>query len=299
MQDRMLKLDLEILRLPLGALVAERHVPIYVSKDLHHKKRVIVVFGERNQDLGIFSYRSIGEDGIKVGSAQDFANTIINGPKTTSADEVPGIIITNPGQLIWYRGGSRAIGYNEHLNMPRLSAVHGPFRIDPVKNRAPGNSNFTEHVQYVFENVMAGIVSPDAKFDIIGLEYTGDAVIQYLSDHWSTWNSRIDGICLGNPQLKLSELSTEPDQEGDFTKFLAKRARAYFVSDKPIETPILGRDEYGYNCYASGESLYEDGILIKGWRSMLDWFNMISVLGDYEEPVFTMVDATEDNHDNI
>lgn len=293
-------MGLEVLRLPIGAQEHENHVPIYVSEGIQSKRRVIILFGERNQELGIFSYRCIGEKGVRTGSAQEMVEAILNEPNSTnSTDQHPGIIITNPGQLIWYRAGSRAIGDYEYLNLPRESAVHEPFRIDPIKNRAQGNGDFESHVQYVFENVMTGIVHPEAKFDIIGLEYTGNAAITHLATHWDTWSDRVNGICLGNPQFTREELLILPEVSEEFMTFLSKRVRAYFVSDKPIEAILPGRDRHGCNCYASGEEFYEEGILVKAWRSMLDWFTMVSVLAHYEEPVFTLVDESDPENSSI
>jgi hypothetical protein len=154
-----------------------------VSKDLKLKKRVLVVFSERGQDLGIFSYRAAGDDGINIGSAVEMVDAVLRDRNALTPGDVPGVILTNPGQLIWYRGGSCAVGDREWLNLQRASAVHEPFRIDPVKNRVPENNNFSEHVQYIFENVLKTDVHADAKLDIIGLEYTGMAAMHYLSGH--------------------------------------------------------------------------------------------------------------------
>jgi hypothetical protein len=152
-----------------------------VSPNISAKKRVIVFFGERHQDLGIFSYRVIGEEGIRVGSCLDLVSAVQQGPMATTDDQAPGIIITNPGQLHWYRGGSRAVTATEWLNLPRQSAVHEPFRLEEVKNRIAGNRDYREHVSYVFEHVVPEILNKNAKLDLIGLEYTGTAAVEYLA----------------------------------------------------------------------------------------------------------------------
>jgi len=181
--ERLLHLGFEILRLPVGVPESENHVPILVSKDLRSKKRVVVLFGERNKDLGIFSYRVVGEEGIKVGSILDFVEAVLFGPTLTSDHDTPGVVITNPGQLLWYRGGSRAVTHSEWLSLPREYAVYEAFRIDPIKNTIPGNRDFREHVSYVFDHVLAEMIQPTALLDIIGLEYTGSAALEYLADH--------------------------------------------------------------------------------------------------------------------
>ena len=175
------------IRLPLGSSATEPHVPILASKDLKSRKRVIVLLGERSQDLGIFSYRVIGDKDINAGSAVDFCNAILNTPQVHAAngtiDEPPGIIITNPGQLLWYRGGNRAVTYREWANLPRTTAVHEPFKIDRHKNTVPENRNYEEHVNYIFDHVLPCMTSSQAKFEIIGLEYPGRIALQYLANN--------------------------------------------------------------------------------------------------------------------
>lgn len=55
------------------------------------------------------------------------------------------------------------------------------------------------------------------------------------------------------------------------------------MSASPRETFLTGRDDFGCNCYASGEELYQENIIVAAWRSMLDWFNFIESSPTYEE----------------
>ena len=167
--------------MPLGASQTDRHTQILVSKNLKQKKRVIVLFGERQQDLGIFAYRVIGNDTIAQGSAIDIVTAIDQVPTLDGLSR--GVIITNPGQLLWYRGEGRAVTYGEWMNLPRQSAVHDALEMDPVTNTIPGNRDYREHVQYIFEHVMRDLVSEDVKFELIGLESTGHAMIEYLGNN--------------------------------------------------------------------------------------------------------------------
>jgi len=196
-------LGLNILRLPLGAASNEANVPIFVSKDISTKKRVMVLFGERMQDLGVFSYRTVGDQGINVGSAVEFCSAVLQGPTMTSDQDAPGIILTNPGQLLWYRGGGRAITCAEWVNLPRDSSIHEPLRVDQIKNTIPGNRNYVEHVRYVFEHIMTGVCGEDTTFDIIGLGYTGQAALKYLANHCERqtflFETSADQISQGTP----------------------------------------------------------------------------------------------------
>lgn len=176
--NRLQQLDLELVRLPIGASQDDPHTQILVSKNLKQKKRVIVIFGERNQDLGVFAYRVIGNETISQGSAIEFVTAIDQVPTVDGLSR--GVIIANPGQLLWYRGGGRAVTTSEWMSLPRQSAVHDALEMDPVKSTIPENRNYREHVRYIFEHVMHDLVSEDAKFELIGLESTGHAMIEYL-----------------------------------------------------------------------------------------------------------------------
>ena len=65
---------------------ARPNVPIMVSKNLSSASRIVAVFGEPVQDLGIWAYRSIGgDDGINAGSAVSLAKAVLGStePSTT------------------------------------------------------------------------------------------------------------------------------------------------------------------------------------------------------------------------
>jgi hypothetical protein len=97
--------------------------------------------------------------------------------------EAPGLIIANPCQLLWYRAGGRAVSNYEWNTLPRPSAVHAAPRVDRVRNRIAGNGDYEEHVAYIFEHVIPNMVKKEAKIDLVGVEFTGMAVVEYLSEH--------------------------------------------------------------------------------------------------------------------
>jgi hypothetical protein len=125
----------------------------------------------------------VGEEGVRHGSLIDFVNAVSNTASPKAADS-PGIIIANPCQLLWYRGGLRAVSQLEWLEgLPKQSAVHEPMRIDPVKNTIPGNKDYREHVKYMFDQVLTDILKKEAKIDIIAAEHTSMAVLEHLAEH--------------------------------------------------------------------------------------------------------------------
>ncbi|KAF3490910.1 uncharacterized protein GIQ15_00427 [Arthroderma uncinatum] len=290
---------LETLRLPIGAEPNEQHVPILVSPSFKTDKRIIVVFGEPVQDLGIWAYRTIGGDKINTGSAVDFTAAVLGSKctiipvaeqkskpseQTSSAvlsdtnesnDEAnkpppPGLILTNPGQLVWHCAGERAISLPTWLALPRKYAVDPPMKMT-VRNKIPGNETWQDHVTYVFDEVLGKLTSSDAKIDVIGLAEGSLATVRYLAEHWSTWKSRISSITLGNPLHDVNHLHPP-----EFAEFISTRCRAYLISEAELDQPVAGRYEYGCNCYSSGESKNVECIIPRAYGSMLKWLDHMS-----------------------
>lgn len=181
--DRLEGLGVQTVRLPLGAKENDKHVPILVSNGIRSKNRVIVFLGERQMEPGVLSWRTVGDQGIKHGSLVDFVDALKNGPSPTVESSDPGIIVANPCQLLWYRGGERAVSWNEWMDLPRETGVSDAMRVDEIKNYIDHNRDYTEHINYLFDQVLPELVSKDAKIDIIGLEYSVTAAFEYLAKH--------------------------------------------------------------------------------------------------------------------
>lgn len=176
--SRLRSLGLITLRLPLTARPTDAHVPILISKNLSTASRVIVVFGEPIQDLGIWAYRTLSSDGIEVGSAVQFARAVL-GQKDTA------LVLANTGQLVWHCGSGRAMTLTSWHCVPRKSAVDPPL-VMTRRNKIPGNGDWQEHIQYVFEEILAArgrLVRADAKIGVVGLDDGGLGVIRYLGSN--------------------------------------------------------------------------------------------------------------------
>ncbi|EAW11558.1 uncharacterized protein ACLA_092560 [Aspergillus clavatus NRRL 1] len=281
--SRLRNLGLTTIQLPLSSGPKTPHVPIWVSSNLSRASRVVVVFGEPVQDLGIWAYRTVGTEGIDAGSAVAFAKAVLyNGAKTDSTGIDSGLqqsgtalILANTGQLIWHCGSSRAVSHQSWLALPRSSAVEPPSTMTR-RNKIPQNGSWQEHVACVFDEILAArgrFVGEDAKIDIIGLAEGGLGAIRYLAADWGSWKPYISAIALSNPlhSPRVDLVEEDPVSPGSFTSFIASRCRAYVISDQPLDFPVPGFAENGCNCYSSGEGLNVECIMPKAWRSMLEW----------------------------
>lgn len=171
------------LRLPLGVTADEPHVPILASSNLQTAKRVVVVFGSPMQDLGIWAYRTVGTVSIAEGTVVSFVKAVLGDDQISSGQGDTAVVIANTGQLLYHNRSGRAMSQRSWLALPRESAVHPGLKITR-RNKVPRNSNWQEHVECVFDDVLAArgrMVSEDTRFDIIGVAEGGLAAVRYLA----------------------------------------------------------------------------------------------------------------------
>ncbi|EPS29990.1 hypothetical protein PDE_04940 [Penicillium oxalicum 114-2] len=288
--QRLQNLGLRLCRLPfkdcshiLETPIDEPHVPILVSSNMPKAARVTVVFGEPVQDLGIWAYRSVGEDGINFGSAVNFAKGVLGDSAETSTTA---LVIANTGQVLWHCASSRAVTQRTWEAADRPVGPWGPAT-KSWRNEIPGNRDWREHIQYTFEHVISPWLDPKKCVDIIGLSEGGEYALEYLQRNWATWRPYISGICLGNPLQSTAvdlDMSTLTDPQS-FTAFLASRGRAYVLSSSSLGQFQNGFRQHGCNCYASGEELNTECIMPRAWPDMLTWLDMLYERPEYAEQV--------------
>lgn len=175
------------------------------------------------------------------------------------------------------------------------------MRIHPIRSRVEGNTTFQEHIAYLFRHILDNqqFVSSEAKLSILGIEYVGSEVMSYLGRNWSSWSDRISSITLFTPQHSISEilpapLNNDPEIEKStaaFRNFVSTRTRVYILSSEPIDQPLAGRDRYGSNVYSSGESLYDENVIIRAWPAVLDWVELCYKYPEREEMEHHIPDA--------
>ncbi|RJE17419.1 hypothetical protein PHISCL_10244, partial [Aspergillus sclerotialis] len=296
--SRLHDLGLTTLHLPIDAGPKDPNVPILASRNLSSAARIVVVFGEPVQDLGIWAHRTIGSDGINAGSAVAFAQALVKTTHTTSSNPNPpaeangsdqnsqenskketALILANTGQLVWHCGTGKAITHSTFLALPRASAVDLPANMSD-RNKIPKNANWQEHVECVFEDILSSrgkLVRADAEIDVIGLAEGGLGAVQYLAENWRSWSPHITAIVLTNP-LHYSHLHLTGSDLADprsFAAFVASRCRAYVLSEEPLGTPVQGFRDHGCNCYSGGEALNIECLMPKVWGSMLQWLERV------------------------
>ncbi|ORY67432.1 uncharacterized protein BCR38DRAFT_427043 [Pseudomassariella vexata] len=292
--------------LPLGTKPSQPHIPIFVSKDIKTKSRVVLIFGESFQDLGILAHRVLsGPGGVNKGSLVSIVEELQKQNSSSTDASPPGIIIANMGQTIWSPELKRPLTKMGATGAIMPSAVHGGMYIDEEKNRIPENRNEKEHVKYIFEKVVPAMVNDEAGVDILGLGDGADAVEEYLD--WSvTWNrlqGKINCFAIVGGYHPVNELQCE-----GLKTFLREKACAWSTSLDPLGTPISGPDGNpdttaftGHGCpvLSGGEENFVERLLIHSHPHVLGWLQTVALTeqeGGYKNPQ-AMFDITYADQD--
>ncbi|KAI1212662.1 Arb2 domain-containing protein [Annulohypoxylon truncatum] len=290
--ERLERLGMKKVLLPLGTEdTSKPHVPIFVSKDIASASRVVVIFGETGQDLGVLAHRVIGgPGGVNKGSMVSILSSLMEQSSSSVDLRPPGVILANTGELIWWPEGNRTLSRIAFNAVPMKSAVHLGNLITDA-NLVEKNEDALHHISHMFKTVIPHFVNDGAKIDIIGVGDGADLVETYL-DHLlikhDKWKSRISCLALVGGTLPAWELKNE-----EFAKvFLRKKARAYATSTEPAGMIISGPDgnpntttftEQGCPVFSSGSEHYTELTLIRARDIVLDWMQEVAMTPEDEE----------------
>lgn len=168
-------------------------VPILYSANIASAKRLVLYFGESNQDLGIFAYRTIGQISTAAGSAIEFVTDIQDVP---DGAEAPGIVIGNCGQLIFHRNSHRAMTQQTWSALPRETAVTQPYRMDSHNNHPAGNETPKAHIDFVLSWVKEH-AGKDVKIDVVGVGDAIEDLVKVLRRRWGEFKKNISAVAVG------------------------------------------------------------------------------------------------------
>lgn len=154
--------------------------------------------------------------------------------------ETPGVVILNPGQLLFSHKQGRAMTQTSWMALPRKSAVHPPIRISEKHNRVEGNTSPAEHVHFVFEKLLGNpeFVQPDAELYVVGLGEGADDVLQYLQENPGRHHIAAIATTAPVPSLPTTCSISLSKENAPFLQLLSNRARAWCLSPHELNKPL-------------------------------------------------------------
>lgn len=308
--DRLEKEDLQKTTLPLGASRSQNHVPIFISPDLASRSRIVVIFGEPTQDLGVLAGRiANGPGGLAKGSMISIVRALRQQTASPTDASPPGIVLANMGQRYWWPEGQRALTMSASGDIPLPSLVHSGTRHIPSLNDIPGCESPLRHMATVFQDVLARIPEFTAKIDLIALGESCEVVENYFDDqkNWDSWGGRLSSMVLLGTVFETDKLANEA-----FKEFLAQRTRGYLVSEEPLDTPLappegntsLCIEHLGCPCYSSSEPHYAELIAIRAFGPILGYIQEVAMTPGFTNPPISVIerpkaDFTESDWQNL
>ncbi|KAK5717165.1 hypothetical protein LTR15_009054 [Elasticomyces elasticus] len=232
---------------------------------LKYKKDVVVVVNEHMQDLGIWAYRMLmREPGIDGGSAVGLVKKLqkwneekpemvsihtaedaigkmkmdgTNDEGIASDDNTPGVIIMNPGELLYSHILNRSMSQATWLARGKSSAIGTNYMVHDVHNRVYRHEAPEAHVRSVLEYFIPSVTCEDVRLFFVGISQGGEHLLNCLderlvADPDDFMGASMEVVALIQPTHVPEQLKSQA-----LTTFLAtQRARSYVSSEQPLST---------------------------------------------------------------
>ncbi|CAG8377921.1 unnamed protein product [Penicillium salamii] len=274
-------MGMNIWYLPLDKDRPDPQAPIFVSNNIHEASRVIVLIGNLVEDLGVFSYRDICDDGIEFGSVLKLAAWALSGAEQNTA-----LILANPGGRVWQNSLNAAVNLESFNARPRES-VAARSRAISLRNAVQVKDSLLTHTQHIFERLLYAKMKMGCKVDVIGLSEGGYAAVMYLKQNWSFWRPHMSSIAIANPEQVVTvdfDVSDLGNPES-FLSFLKNRGRGWVLSSKELGVREVGLGTHGVNCFSSGEDYRITRLVSRSISHIISWQNIMYLIPTMMEQV--------------
>lgn len=117
--------------------------------------------------------------------ADKYKNIFADGEGVKDDEDVPALIVMNPGQLLYSHKHNRAMSMKSWTAMPRKSMLHDMVRIHETQNHIEGHYNSKEHISSVFNDVLCNTdrIAANAEVYVIAIENGADNMLAALTDN--------------------------------------------------------------------------------------------------------------------
>jgi hypothetical protein len=156
-------------------------------------KELYVVVGDSNQDLGIWSRKSVlTEGGLNHGSAVGLVTKLRGAAQPTEAKTfsfpvdkeayLPRVIILNPGELFYSHQIGETMSAASWNDRQREHGLADKHHIAEQYNLLPGHESAGKHVELCLRYFLKPIVGYRTRVNIIAIGDAGEAVLKCLNE---------------------------------------------------------------------------------------------------------------------
>ena len=151
----------------------------------------------------------------------------------TETPVVPGLVILNPGQLLYSHEYNTAMTQVTWMARDKPSAVSDFYKVHKEHNRIPGHKSSEEHLETVFEHVLPQLLRDDARMWIVGITDGAENFIKYMDAKYvADCNATICNAVQAMAFMEPTHVA-EMVQDGIFKNELYAVGKCYIKSSKP------------------------------------------------------------------
>lgn len=99
----------------------------------------------------------------------------------TLIKDTPGIIVLNPGQMLYSHKLEKNISFETWRAMPKANALEVAASIHPFHNRVPGHKNPQEHINTVLEHIIPQLTREKTRIWVIAVSDGAEHFINYMN----------------------------------------------------------------------------------------------------------------------
>ncbi|KAF7547634.1 hypothetical protein G7046_g8943 [Stylonectria norvegica] len=297
--ERLANEGLEKLSLPAIATATQPHLPIFVTRDIASRFRIVLILGEPTQDLGMLAGRvANGPGGLNQGSMVSVVRALQEQASSPTNFSPPGVVLANMGQRYWWPEGNRALTITASADIPLPSIVHAGRKYVPSLNDIPGSETANKHLETIFQKLGSDWAADHTMIDVVAIGESCDIIEKFLDNpgNWETWGSRLSSMVLIGSVYCTERLTNDA-----LKLFLAKRARCYLLSPEPVDTPLaspsgnpnMSIEALGAPCFSSSEAQHTELILIRALSPILRFLCKVAETPGFENSPIVVVEVPE------
>lgn len=176
-----------------------------MTPDLDKYSRIVVIFGEPSNHLGLLASRVVGgPGGINNGSVVALIQEV-------KQDASVGFVLANMGELYWWPEEKRAISVKDSTSLKLPSLAHRGTKYHPSINDIPCNAYPDNHLHSVFQDIIKPAINGGTKLDILAIGHSCEVLQNFLNEetNWDQWANSLNAMVLFGPDYPVEYLQND------------------------------------------------------------------------------------------